>query len=849
MEDRKEERRLTPSLAARIDGLDKARPYVWRLKLTEADFREMEAAISESISAHGGDNKHLLSRTWAMTSVTYLAEWYKRKYQSGETACELHFTTDELKELWAASGMNQQVLVYKDDAGNSRWLYSIYVLGGLAVSHEISRPDSNRFLKGLCRIYHGEEYTLENLDDVQRAASFRESIRRKHSLYEYMLELLSGNLPFAEEDLKDAGNEISRFVAAMKSANDEVLRQKFRFEWIVSCHPKDGALRRMMRLWLCPEEVGGGLHQYLRYDRVHLWGIPQPEKQESLRVAIGFYDGDTAILAPDWENPLITYSNTGSSETGFLSWGVERSVLLRNVPSDPFSEVKILIRTDDENVYEAGNTSASSYLQLWQTDSGLWSSKPDHQRATALLFSSDCHLKAGSSQIHLATSCGKENSSEEWGWAYIYDSIILVDSEGKEHIFYNRNGYDQVTTVLYGQAISYIEGGFVKHCYSDDEGYDEELLPLIFSRNDVVTRHFETKDAITDVRLSEEKVAESIEWKQANGHYTAWTEDSLPPFGITRLRISVKGQTFPLTAAYLPSCGAQPIIRDCTAHKILYKNILEETCTFEDSIIQDGNPLDATSLLVVGTEDDYFEIPVFRPTLQKEVCIEDKVVAYREGEVVLPYILKQEVLIRDFSKDGFREYQCGRLSGLWKRFIKISAEDFWMLGYCLPAKELDADAPECLKLALGDAPEDRIPETLTILQWDYDKETEPSEADYSAAPANNTVTFQSMEMITPELHCLPAKRKFSPFTYKSKVVPKMSLLSCFETAIKHRLYFFIFEPMAMTKKQEKPEIWKIDIYLPLMEKYYNRLDERTVLGLLRLAEEMDFDWKTLGVTL
>ena len=60
------------------------------------------------------------------------------------------------------------------------------MLGGLAIQHELNRHDKMKFLKGLCRIYHGENYTLENLDEASRAAAFRESIKRQHSLYEYM---------------------------------------------------------------------------------------------------------------------------------------------------------------------------------------------------------------------------------------------------------------------------------------------------------------------------------------------------------------------------------------------------------------------------------------------------------------------------------------------------------------------------------------------------------------------------------------------------------------------------------------------------------------------------------------
>lgn len=68
-----------------------------------------------------------------------------------------------------------------------------------------------RFLKGLCRIYHGEDYTLENLDEASRAIAFRESIKRCHSLYEYMQNILNGQMPFDDEDLKNAASDVNLF--------------------------------------------------------------------------------------------------------------------------------------------------------------------------------------------------------------------------------------------------------------------------------------------------------------------------------------------------------------------------------------------------------------------------------------------------------------------------------------------------------------------------------------------------------------------------------------------------------------------------------------------------------------
>ena len=87
-----------------------------------------------------------------------------------------------------------------------------------------------------------------------------------------MKEILNGELPFNADDMKDETSDVNRFVATIKAANDEILRQKFRLEWAVTFSTDYTNMTRRLNIWLKPEEVGGGLHQYLRYDRVHLWG-------------------------------------------------------------------------------------------------------------------------------------------------------------------------------------------------------------------------------------------------------------------------------------------------------------------------------------------------------------------------------------------------------------------------------------------------------------------------------------------------------------------------------------------------------------------------------------------------
>lgn len=845
---------LNPQLKAKIDCLDKSQPYIWKLRLSEADFKEIETCLTKSVAANGGSHAHLLTVEWAMIVITYMAEWYKRRYQSGNTNDLLSLNSDELKQLWEVSGISKKVFVYRDDNGSMRWQYSTYVLGGLAIHHELNRNDNGRFLKGLCRIYHGENFTLENLDDATRAVAFRESISRKHSLYEYMKEILNGQLPFNEDELKNGSSDVNRFVAAIKSANDEILKLKFRFEWVITFNPQYAGMTRKLRLWLKPEEVGGGLHQYLRYDRVHLWGVTNPEQKKQLKVALSFWDGDTEIVKADFENPLINYSNTGESETGFLSWGVDDYAVCHHVPTRHFTKIQVKVQDEDGLEYVAQEQQTTEYMQLWRKSSieDEWTSTNNAQKETALVFSSLCRLDINESclgQIHLKPFTDKVyGKSKEYGWFYIYDNVTLVDERGRCSTFYNRIGYDQITSHLYLNTISYKNGGKVEHWYIDDPDYSDEPeaeeLPLIFKREDVIVRHFETKDAIKDARPETEGPAENVEYKQSNGRHTPWTAEDKPAYGVVQLRITIKDKPFNYSAIYLPPLeDTDPVVRVFDTHDIKYMNISEEPQAYHDDIQQDGTPLFPYVGIKIGQEDDYFLLNIYRPTLQKELCVDGRVVKYTENEVYIPYILKEELTLNDFSTEGFRSYSCNNLSSIYPHLEDVSNAhlDAWSNNRYIQATALDDTAPACLHVGFGQGQPDGH-EQVEYYLWDYDKDKEPEPVDYKEEPAKNCLIFQSLKHLDKELTNIAPKRNFFAFGY-GKVKARMSYVKCFDVAIEHRLHFFMLEPFTKLKGEDYLTL----LYQPLLEAREGELSEQDKKGLLRLADEFQFNWEDFNI--
>ena len=849
--------KLTKELKDKIASFDICKPYVWLLKLSEADFNELEVCLNDIASVKGFPA--LVSPQFAVETIIYIAEWYKRKYQRGNSNPLVEKLN--LEALWINAGINQKLFLYNDDKGNKRWLYSIYVLGGLAIKHELGRNDNMRFLKGLCRIYHGENYTLENLDEASRAIAFRESIKRCHSLYEYMQEILNGQMPFDDEDLKNAASDVNLFVAVLKTANDEILKVKFRFEWVVTFSPDYTFMSRRLNVLLKPEEVGGGLHQYLRYDRVHLWGVPHPETQRHLYVYIRFCYNEKIIKPSTMDKPIITYLNHGLND--FVAFGVEKGVQVKHIPATRFNKIEIIVKDDDGNEYLVQSVNAMEYIQLWRSDSiyNTWTSTQNAQRETALLFTHPCKLKDATiaNEVYsMPFNDSRFGISEIWNWIYIYDSVTFYTPTGREICLYNRIGYDQITTRLYSNTIHYINGGMVNHYFIDDpdisEEPDIEKLPLIFGKEDIIVRHFATKDDILNARPENITTADLIEYKQPNGRFTEWTSVSVPSYGVAILRITVKGKLFLITVAYLPELEKNnPIVRDFDYTSVRYRTMNGEEATYQDNIPLDSKVLAPTIPIQYGEEESFFIVDIYRPTLLKEVLLDGNIIQYlKEDETLdLPYIYKDRTQVNDFSRKGYQAYQCNNIGNIYTEdFINISgnpsigeaAMNAWRMDRRFMGNLLDAVAPDCLVVCFGNSQANSSWDGENALFWNYDVRTdpEPIDPDNEADSKDVGVIFQDIRH-SNNLSCnLGLDVDNDPWAWDDI---EESVLKCFEVANTYGIYFFLMKPLRDLDIDKIPE----EIYKPLLEKRGGHLNRDDKLGLIRLSDELGFEWPEFDI--
>ena len=753
--------------------IDKGKPYVWALRLSLDDFTQLEGAIQDSIASHGGGHRQLLSGEYALFTVIYLAEWYKRFYtgNDGDNPV-ISLSTEERKNLWKSSGININTFVYDastvEDKTSMRWRESLQVLGGLAVKAELRRDEDDPILGKLCRIYHGENVDLSEVRDYQRAVAFRESIARRHSLYDYLAAVLSDDPPFAKSDLDDSKSDFSKLISRIKDADREVRREKFAFEWRITYSAQHSRMVRSLAIKLRPEEVGGKYKEYIRYDRLrNLWDIANPEVIERLRFDIRIKNGSKTIREADFTNPILVYTNTGSSfiATKPQSVAEDGEVVFTDVPTKPFTKISIILKYDDET-RKVQDIDCEGFLQVYkrpQADN-VWISRRLPQVATAVIFSDKYRLMDDTlrdSVVRLPFA-HKDKVSELMNWCPIYDRMTLLNDHDKEFSFFNRNGRYQVVAKRYLDTIKYLDDLYALYKYveldegdDDDEEYDdddfiEEQLPVLFGRDGLEVRYFPHKEA-TDWTPVEDY---DLEFK-VRGRYTAWTPDNEPQQGKRWLRITVKDMSFVYKVYYVPFIDTpehpKPISRDLSNMRILTA-IPGVDSIIQDDFTQDYKENSDTKTITLGNKTHKLLLDIYRPVKLTELYQNDKLISYYgSGNTIhLPLLTVDQFGIRDFSEKGVEKYQCSELRKGIYRFQKLEGSNISDNLYYQEktASSLNNEVP--LNNVVVKLFTDNKKESLDLYAWDFEQEPYPVK---SFSEDNPGIIFQSLKDNRPKGDC------------------------------------------------------------------------------------------------
>ena len=876
MQQTESDKRLLHTLPQKVEEMKQSilcgKPYVWKLRLSLAEFYDLESATGDSISSHAGHHEHLLTEDFAVVVVIYLAEWYKRFYCGADTMDEnkvLSLNTEELKRLYELAGIDTKTFVYNasknPDKTSYRWQESLQVLGGLAVQAELKRDKHDNLLPKLCKLFHGEDIDLDDLRDRNRAVAFQESIARQHSLYEYLKCILEKdehgrrNLPFAPSDLKDESTRIPELVSKIEQADVLAKKHKFDFEWIIQYAASTHSMVRQLKVKLKPEVIGGGKKQYIGYDRLRSeeWGIEHPENVGRIRMYLRFKNGGQYVQKEEkGEEPLFKYDNTGQEATGFLSVNKEDEAIYLRVPTTRFDKVEIVMHYD-QTAHVVQQMEVADYMQVYEVSKSggrRFTSRRNAQAPTVLIFSTAHRLTEEFQDIPLSYAHFRQGETfgEDYCWCPIMDKVILRLNTGEELPFFNRNGLYQVVTKKYLKTIKYMDNVFVLYKYidtdEDDDVMQEDRLTVLFGRQALSVLHFPSGMAKDGVPVGDY----TTEWYNTKERrYVNWDEDHEPKQGKLRLRVTVKGLVFTPKVYYVPFFPTdpeqQPIWRDFETMRIC--TALEGVEDIQDDFSKDiGDDMPDTRQLEIGTASEKILVDVYRPILirelsQKKSCdVESKVISYHDvnEDIEIPLINCQQFSVRDFSANGVKEYQVTQKGTVYYNFPTFNHPGIDGTSFLLEEKAsaLTPELPlDYLKIYTTKA----LDHAEELYAWNY--KSEPVRVDSSFQIKEEGIVFQSLkDNDSPRHYAMPRANKGKGGWGGKKNVLVVDALYCFEKVAEHKAYFFLFNPLikVIAARTQIKDIW-----LPLLKKREYNLTQADIGHLYLFALQFHFDWMLL----
>ena len=826
------------------------RPYIWELKITEDEFCSLE----EDLCGYVPDAS---KKEDALKTLIYVAEWYKRRYTNrAKKDYQKTFggIKPDLETVWKTLAIDEKYL-YKGENGQKLYLYSTFILCGLAVKFE-RQKNEKPFLRALCRVYNKEDESFDRVVDSNHSIAFKESIVKGHCLRDFLEAIIISQdnvdaLPFSKEDYDNPDTEVALLIELIREINYEVNKSKFRFEWIVTSVPGDNLIGRRLHIWLNPEEKGK-LHQLLRIDRLKKWGFAEPENMCYVRLGVRYWSGNNVIKEPDFHHPDLYYRNTGDASIGFICEKIDYASC-NNVPILFFDKVQLITWNEDGTELPIPVQEESvdfDTMQLYRLEAGEdeWTSRVSNQKETALLFSDKWIIAEGSVEQLFERKTfynRKIGEGESISWCYIHASVTIENEDGSR-TYYNRQGYDHIVAKLYNDTIDYSSDGKVLLHYTEDDDSPEIITPisLIFGKQDIIAYHTETKDGEEDT--CEKTEIQLCEFKK-QGNYTPWTEMETPEYGYVELRLTIKNKQSLFKVFYLP----KPIERNLETNSIHYCYNKEEL-VYEDKVdienaVNRKQVLEPTVLLNIGTKKCHITVPVFRPAKLKEVCYDGKILMYDEnGVVTIPYILKEYVDVNDYGENGYHSYSCKDFKNV---FIELNNSEYRLGGKYTSAIDdktfSDVEAPEgvtfFVRKSLSKNPH------LKYCYWDCKKDSKPipvRDFETFELPSGN-VLFQDQRRVSNKLRCEYMEKEAKGF---AKIKMKGNdendpVFEIFSVASEYNQYFFHFKALrtlANGISEGKRDFYE-EIYNPLLDYHNNKFSMRDKKELLRFADEFCLD--------
>lgn len=773
----------------RNEFLNLKAPFVWSLKLSAGEFEALRSYIRDN---HGLEDYPLV--------MIFVAEWYKRCYDIN-TSITSEMPWLNAEAVWRGCGFRgYNQWVYSSERGKE-WLYSMYVLGGMSAKLECGHPEDH-LLEQLCRLYHGEDVTLSAAGT--RAIALAKSIENGGSLFYFIQEIINGRFPYSIEDIENKSGDIYGLIKLLQNANRRALRDKFSCEWLINYANFYETMSRRLKLGLKPERGANGERQYLSYERLESWKFDHPETIARIKISLRFLCDSEIIKDTDFDNPVLTYSNTGNDEVGFLAWNNKDAAISDKIPNRYFTSVEVVVQitrvdgsTEEHPV--AANADFPDFLQVYKVANRIaeWSSR-QRNSATAVVYNKSCKIIAPpdveviEKPFYLnVTEENEPKESEDYCWTDIEDSVIIQDRIGNELKLYNRSGGYEISIRRYEAVIAYHNAGTVSYRFRgniDDEWQTEEI-PILFGTDSIEIRRYQPNSDDYEI-IAPEKIT----YRQQD--QSVVDIESLKE-GVTHITILLQGKERKLKVWYVPYGGPDaPIVRDFRNKCIRW---------FDGTEI---NPVSDELTVDVNRGDDFNQVivPIYAPIEGHEIWIDNELAERLplQHNVQIPFLNCEHFTVKTIDDSGIHTMTGDQLHDLY---------------YQAP----DQGLGEKCQLA-------------TVKKGNLTM--------YLFNPADKTEKIEVAGGVKLPIYSVRHPRHYGkpdiPVSTPFKPIKPISLTEAFQTTVDNNTYFFVFRDLKLGVKKES--LIK-DLFIPLAQS--GQLNNATYIQLWRLAFEFHFDWLLL----
>ena len=227
------------------------------------------------------------------------------------------------------------------------------------------------------------------------------------------------------------------------------------------------------------------------------------------------------------------------------------------------------------------------------------------------------------------------------------------------------------------------------------------------------------------------------------GRYVSWTSTDEPERGVVTLRITSGSRQFRENVMLLtPYDAHNPVIRDLNAGKLVYR-VGSQVKTLTDSKQLTEGEMRVSEVVEFIERDATVRIPLLRPVTFRQWIMDGNKSGFIDEVFSLPWIVRDRVRLVNLHPDGLSYYDCSNLK-------KWEAADrnfmyLWTEGKSISAHESDPEAPEWLRIILGDRPPRKV---SNYIFWDMKPGSEATERFLTEDFSEIGIGFKDMASIS-----------------------------------------------------------------------------------------------------